>query len=179
VPTIRGRARPAADGRVDRRAQDDDERPQDEDDLVDDRLPRVGPRQLVRAAASSSLHRARAHEPSWLDAALMTAAQASSAGTGAEVPARATRPSTPTDESSSAQGSTRRCPCRSTSRDSPGPSTATPTAYAAPTTPARAYDARRSSTSRTVPIPSIAMGSRPTRAAVEKARAPGVRSTAP
>ena len=127
----------------------------------------------------AQLQRARTHEPSWLGQVLITRAQTSSTHTGADVPASATRPTMPTADRASVAGSTRRCPMRSTRRESPGPSSAMPTAYAALTRPARAYELRRSSTSSTVPIPSMAIGSRPTRAETLNASAPEVRSSGP
>jgi hypothetical protein len=109
----------------------------------------------------------------------MTSAHASSTHTGADVPASATRPTIPTADTARAVGRTRRCPRRSTSRDRPGPSSAVPAAYEAVTSPARAYELLRSSTSSTVPMPSMAIGSRPTSAATVNASAPEVRSSGP
>ncbi len=67
----------------------------------------------------------------------------------------------------------RRCPRRSTSQETPGPSAAAATAIVAETAPASPYDPVSWESIVTMPMPAMEIGSRAMNPAEEKARVPG------
>ncbi|GMA23451.1 hypothetical protein GCM10025864_12100 [Luteimicrobium album] len=101
-----------------------------------------------------------------------------SSGSGARVTAVTISPISPTLATASMGSMMRRCPWRSTSRASWGEHTACAMTSTAEIRPASAYDPYSPWIIRTVPIPTIDMGSRATRADAENCSAPGTRRIA-